>query len=436
MFHDERIEATSGKIYRNGILIVTILTIISLVIQWIYLVRIQEWSIVYLLTEIFIILAGVVLCGYGEIRMLGKVKDERYFFDKYQFYYRFSQVLLWIGLLGFALEVPFEMRASFNHQPANYILLIFELGGLIYLSYFFKKNKIYFNYSFIEEKPSLYFKKIGIYIAKLVLGLGCLYLFSFLVSLAVFKDASAGLALLFAFVISSISLGGAYLLLSGLEKLNYDEEEGKKESISMWIVGGFIVVLTFCRIILQIVLIQKENSVSGQVVAQFFQTMNLLTYTIYFFEGLFLSYFIIKANTSKFIRIGVGMICITLLYGLSYNLLNEGLLPIFVSTSEVGVLQEYQYFVSINSFITSVIYLVGVCLLILGLVKDFHYSKGLYAIIVVKVIAFIVARIIRSLSLNYNNICNITESSIAFVTTLILLIVGIRFRQPADILEN
>ncbi len=437
MFHDERIEATSGKIYRNGILLITIITAVSFVLQWIYLNQIQQFNLCYLLTEIFILITGIVLCCYGEGRMLGRAKDERYFFDKYHFYYRFSKMLLWMGLFGFALEVPFDMKAFFSHQKANEILLIFELAGLIYLSYFFKKNKIYFNYSFIEDTPSLYFKKVGIYIAKLILVLGCIYLISFLVSLTVFQDASAGLTLLFAFLISSISLGGIYLLLSGLEKLNYDEEEGKKGSISLGIAGGLIAVLALCSIILQSIYIQKANNEpNGYVVAQYLMILNQLSYVKSFFEGLFLSYFILKANKSKFIRLGVGMLCITLLCELTFDLLDRGMMFIFTSSSEVGIMYQFQLMLSIFSFIFSILYLLSVFFLILGLVKDYHYSKGLFVIIVINVISFIVIRIIRSVRLSDYHFLNIAESGITFVTTLILLYIGIRFHQPVEELEN
>ena len=68
MFYDERINAECGKMYQRGILYATILTAFFGALRAVELYALNAWQARYLLTELTIVISGIVILLIGLAR--------------------------------------------------------------------------------------------------------------------------------------------------------------------------------------------------------------------------------------------------------------------------------------------------------------------------------------------------------------------------------
>lgn len=147
MFSDERINMQCGKIYRNGIFIALCVTVLYLIGKCVTLqfhaVNCFEsffTFIGYFFCEISVIVSCIIIFLYALLKFCGE-KDERYYFEKSNYYLRSAKVLLIVGLSAYVLQLPFFRDSEYTKVTRNYMSLTVVLETLtyVYIYYNFRK---------------------------------------------------------------------------------------------------------------------------------------------------------------------------------------------------------------------------------------------------------------------------------------------------------
>ena len=220
MFDDERINYESGRIYRRGILLAVLYTLLFTVSR--LLLTRGFGGITHYLTEGAVVLSGVVILLVGWIRW-GFSRDERSRFEEHRYYLTAGKVFLVLALAGYAISIPFRARVT-NDYPVNELIINLETLGCVYFFFSFKRREVSFNYTFIHERGWSYYRRVLLNIAKLAGILLIPYGVASLLDLWLYGSFTMYVALLLGYIYSAVGLGLDYFLLSLLEKLNYDEE--------------------------------------------------------------------------------------------------------------------------------------------------------------------------------------------------------------------
>ena len=219
MFDDERINYESGRIYRRGILLAVLYTLLFTVSR--LLLTRGFGGITHYLTEGAVVLSGVVILLVGWIRW-GFSRDERSRFEEHRYYLTAGKVFLVLALAGYAVSIPFRARVT-NDYPVNELIINLETLGCVYFFFSFKRREVSFNYTFIHERGWSYYRRVLLNIAKLAGILLIPYGVASLLDLWLYGSFTMYVALLLGYIYSAVGLGLDYFLLSLLEKLNYDE---------------------------------------------------------------------------------------------------------------------------------------------------------------------------------------------------------------------
>ncbi len=255
MFYDERIYRESGKIYRNGILLCCILTLLYGVLRGYNLFLLQDLHFKYLSFEFFTCLTGFIILMSGELKWVFK-RDERDIFDKYAFYNKAGKIFLYASVCIYVLSVPFNFDRNSHDLPPNYILIQLEIIALVFFYYSFKAKGINFNYSFIGLNGGEYyfkvFKNIGTFCLILLVPFA-------LALLRCIFDLGAFLSILYSYLYSSLSLSAVYFFISFIEKLSFDKES-EKINISAYIL--FILSVAFS--ILYLIIYSNYNKIISE----------------------------------------------------------------------------------------------------------------------------------------------------------------------------
>lgn len=399
MFNDERINLISGKVYRNGVIIATIISIAYLILKCFVIYKQQFVFTSYIISEMFAVIGGIIIILIGELRLISQPKDERYYLDKYSFYITGAKYYLGIFLLGFAIAVPLEFDKLNIAMPLNTLLIHLEIIGLIYFSYFFKKNKIYFNYSVINENKSTYYKKVFYNIFKLLILLISLYSISLLIAFVKFATSDAILlvllSILMAFIFSFITLGLIYFFISWVEKVSFDEEVvNRKFSYATLIVG----IVTLLYVFVQGYLSAKNNFYikSGQysdelVRALFSRNLIIIKYVSYYynaFYGLLMMYLLIQLPNKKTSNLGINIIVLQLIVNIIYDLFRSNIMAMIAANNDShNALILFSQVTNMISIILSLVGLVGIFILMIGLIGEAKKKEG---IILIPIAALIV----------------------------------------------
>lgn len=159
MFYDERINHECGKIYRWGIGGATMISALYGVFRGIHLRSIGHLHMAYLLTELSIVICGLLILLIGALRF-GWQKDERSEYERHQYYLDAAKVFLITGLAGYAVSVSVSWNRPVSDLPVNFLIIFLEVFGAIYLFYAFKIRDINFNYTVISESKKTYYAHV------------------------------------------------------------------------------------------------------------------------------------------------------------------------------------------------------------------------------------------------------------------------------------
>ncbi|MDE6408594.1 MAG: hypothetical protein K2K50_08350 [Anaeroplasmataceae bacterium] len=249
MFQDERINKESGRIYRNCILFSLVIILMICIVKFIYYASIKEFQFPYIIAEVVLLLDSIAILGIGELHLVTKIKDELFYYKRYKYYKKAILVYLSIGLLGFAIALPFEYNNHFMDISSQSLLIHLESFGFLFLVFSFKRARINFNYSFIEENNTIYWKKVAWNIFKLFL----LHIVFLVVSL-IFNIVIVGhnyLNIFKFFAVSFLSLAFIYILISFVERVSNDCIVNEKKNNALLIVGGLPLFIYFVYFISQ-----------------------------------------------------------------------------------------------------------------------------------------------------------------------------------------
>ena len=221
MFYDERINAECGKMYQRGILYATILTAFFGALRAVELYALNAWQARYLLTELTIVISGIVILLIGLARF-GRQRDERVIFEKHRYYLNAGKVFLLLALSGYVIYVPFSLGRSADSMPPNQLILMLEALGCIYFFYHFKNKGINFNYSFIEQEK--YYGRVFANIGKMAGILAIAFSASLMIDFVLHHSIVNFLVITLAYLFSVLGLGLEYLFISWVERVSYHHE--------------------------------------------------------------------------------------------------------------------------------------------------------------------------------------------------------------------
>ena len=251
MFDDERINAECGKIYRKGILLAVLTTLLYVLSRTVTLLIQSEFHTFFTYTEALLVILGGGILTVGAIRF-HKHGDERMLYEKHMFYLNAGKIFILAVFGAYILTIPFTTEEMLGGQTHNHLLILLEILGCLYLFYAFKTKEINFNYSFIAESGARYYGKVLMNIGGLWLALLVPFLLSASWELILNESWRGALTILLAYIISSLGLSGEYFFLSLVEKMSYDTMDGKgfalgtRIAATVCLTAEFISSLLYC----------------------------------------------------------------------------------------------------------------------------------------------------------------------------------------------
>ena len=169
-FKDERIDNHLGRIYRNGMIFATILTVIYLFVRFLYLDQLRlvvQYKSIYIITELSVLVCAIAVLVIGLIKFARK-KDERIMHEMARYYLTGTKVFLYVTISAYAVSIPIfrELRNSSTADLNSFINALLTYG-LLYIYFCFRKHGIEINYSIINNPKGKYLlyvlRNIGVF---------------------------------------------------------------------------------------------------------------------------------------------------------------------------------------------------------------------------------------------------------------------------------
>lgn len=397
-FYDERINAECGRIYQRGILYATLVALLyGLLHGWsLFSVRYFGFDTpgflersVFFIPEATVFISGAVILLCGALRH-GRSVDEREVFEKHRYYLSAGKAFIIIAFIGYALTIPFSARRLSHDVPLNYLSKLFMILGAIYLYYTFKKRDIFFNYTFIQERKDLYYKRVFLNIAKLA---GVLFLGFFaaaLLDLGMHKSFLNFFSILVAYVLSVLSLGLEYLFISWTEKISYDE--GEHRGLNRGTLVKFLFLLGFVFVNFSVTLLQlgisngsmgqllKEQGLSlGEVLASVSNIKNFIDQEISVLTAMILCKFMCQIRECRTAR----KIIAALLILTSFSVFYHYAITFAISALQQASAYTLRLLIDINQWVTVLEVILSTVLwsvLILDLTRTVRLSPLLWVV--------------------------------------------------------
>lgn len=438
MFNDERIINERGIIFKKANLLAIFISVIFFIGRLLIYIHAGEgFKFFQFLTEVSVILINSIIIIYGELAFESNDKDERSIALKNQYYSRMGKYLLYSIILGFSLTIiAFNFRLG-NDFPPNYIIFVFEIAGLIFFYYQFKKHNISINYSFIDFSKKEYYKKVLVNIGQMSLVVLGIYVSCSFICLIIFQKLGYLLAFLIAGFISIISLGLGYLFLSFIEKIDYDQET---ENIKL----SFIILAVIAIIILivkGIISIKYYNLVSsidsdslnfpiGETLSKYLNLMVSLDFQYVTIFGVSLAYLIPHFKGKKIINIAI-LLNLTLLCMKELVKFIQKCLAFFL----MDTIETISIYSSINQVVFYVLFALDLgvfIVMIIGLIKEANYSKLMILFPIAKTVVFLIY-IFMSMQNKIWNAEKLSMISSIVITSLYILMLCLKKNKKQQV---
>ena len=389
MFYDERINHECGKIYRWGICGATMITALYGVFRGMHLHSIGHLYMAYLLTELSIVVCGVIILLVGVFRFGGQ-RDERNVYEKHQFYLGAAKVFLVTGLAGYAVSVPISWSRPVDDLPVNFLIIFLEVIGAIYLFYSFKTREINFNYTVIGEDKKTYYSHVHKNMGKLSGILFIAFLFASTLGIMLHGSVLQFIGIWLAYLWSCVGLSLEYLFISWIEKRSYDEEtpSGLKKAIVIAGIAMLISRLMVVGVNLWYVVVATGDlqayPAAGAYLARISYARLGVGYYFSVLAALALSHFMTQTRagkkSSRAVRGVIIMSVVSLLMDLGQRL--------FVMVASEAVMQWYAEHVNYLTFGIFIINFILICKAIKGLIDEFQAMRILWILPVARILAF------------------------------------------------
>lgn len=424
MFNDERIIIERGKILRKINVIALVVSFIFLISRVIIYLFSLSFNVVFLFnTELLTLFSSLIILLIGEKKYKNKLNDERITLEKYNYYNKSGIVLLIFVLIGYCISmIASDLRINMDFKT-NYIIHTYEVLGILCFYYYFKKNDININYSFIENDNKTYYKHVWKNILKLFIFLIVTYLICGGISVVVYNNVKSFIKFFIAGNVSIIYLGGMYLLLSYFEKIDYDNNDNKLIKKPFIIIALLFFILSIISEVIQfgynLLIYHHLNS----TVYDILQVLQEYTYSLsYYINILFIllfSFLLSYLKKTKKIKIVISLIFIVFLSSYMHTILGQTMRAALINGSiinslKVVTISEILMIYSYIGIFISVLDLPLIILLTIFLIKDYKYPKY----ILIFSIAIPAIHFINSFLINKNQILTI----ISFILQLIIVL--------------
>lgn len=394
MFNDERINQTCGQIYSRGILLAVLYTALFAASRILFRGRFQ---LSLFLTEITILTTGIAILLIGLLRW-GMIRDERGAFEKHNYYLAAGKVFVIAALAGYAVSIPLRVRIT-DDYPVNELILHLLALGCTYFFYTFKRHEVSFNYTFIDDPGRAYYLRVFLNIAKLAGILLLPFAAAAMLDFVLHQSFLYFLTILFGYVASVTGLGLDYLLLSVLEKLNYDEESSRSEVraskrgtlkrgtlVALVLTVGAELVAAVITIAYHTVLTQPLSQM-GRVVAAFNTALLRWSYPTLVITALALCLLMEQTSHSKRVRIGVCGVLIMQALDLALRAPRSSVIYFLESlNSDPAAIARYADALSAWSLVAWLLTIAFTCLWIHGLIRDCGVTPALWLTVALTVI--------------------------------------------------
>ena len=421
MVIEEKIRNSVGRVYRKGIIIITLLSLINLIYKLIVSL-INDFSILTLIAEVAIVLCGGIILLVGGNKTNEQNRYNRLDTSDEIDLGRNLKVFFFVILLSHAVSIPYYFinNRSSNVYYINYFILILEVIGAIYIYYSHKKENIYINYSFIEEQKKLYYDKVLKNIYKIVIVNIIVFLVSILLTYVltdILLTAIWAIVLSFLFCVVSLSL--IYLFLSWLDRSRYEEDTVEDLESTQ-------ITFTKTSLIIGITLIVLNFISTSLSLFQHFAISNIIN-NFMSMESVLGKFVLLQSNIQVYLRIFIAVIFILLLINMTRYVIENSktnqALKIFIIFELVKLafsyiqrfiltlmsvnenLNVYRYIISGNSILNNLISLTnGVIILILILMITKEFKVNQVVIVIPSFILFqklVVILMNRFINLNY-----------------------------------
>ncbi len=388
MFNDERINRVCARLYRTGILLAVLYTVLFSVCR----ALVAGFYVRLYLTEICIVLTGCMILAIDLIRW-GFSRDEREEFERHRYYLTAGKVFVIMALLGYALSIPLRIRLMSDYSHNTLILHLLTLG-CVYFFYTFKRQEVSFNYTFIDESASVYYRRVLLNIGKLAAVLLVPFGLAALLDLAMFGSFPHFLAILVGYILSTVELGAYYLILSILEKMNAREEGAEEETaLPRLLRKGTMVAFLFCigaqtvGVLLEVayrwVVTSFPLTQVGAVVRAFSRATGDWSCLTLALVALASSFLMEHHIHSKRVQIGVGGVLAVQAVSKVLGIVDTAVVVCLERGLDQRLSQtvsSYMDFLNLRSFIGWLLALVFACVMIYGLIRDCGADRRLWVV--------------------------------------------------------
>ena len=390
MFKDERIDQCIGKIYRKTMILFTFFSLFYLIVTSIF-----QFSLVSIINPIVVLISSLIILIYGEFILNRKtIKDERYYSIKSNYYQKAMFSFILSTLVGFIIAVILSFKYP-NSNTTNSFLLFMEVISFLFINYQIKKNEINFNYSFINLNNGGYYKRVFKNILKLLVYISIIYLIIFFISLIIFFNFKLIISFLIIYITSSlisfVSLSLLYLVLSWMEKINYDEMDQDSKYFKGMLIS-LIIALSYAFTLIYLITyaialskgdIHVNNNQLGTLISNINIAVNYLTYyqIIFFTYAISILFFHLKSTSRSYKWVNIINIyfLISVLYRIFSPIILSSLALHFNNAQSIQLITSINYYLSI---LFTLIFNLALLLLFINLVKEYQYRKWIiFAII-------------------------------------------------------
>ncbi len=375
MFRDERIEQACGNIYSRGILLAVLYTLLF------WAARVITFGVYYLpmfLTEAVIVLTGAGIWLVGLVRW-GFSREERANFERHTYYLTAGKVFVVAALVGYAISIPLRARVTEDYA-VNELILHLETLGCVYFFYAFKRRRVSFNYTFIDDPSGGYYRRVFLNIAKLAGILLVPFSMAAMLDLVLHRSFVFFLAILLSYVTSVVGFGLDYLLFSVLEKMNYDEETPKslkKGTIVAFILALGAELVTVALTITEAVVLKFPLTEVGRVLAAFSAAIVRWSYPSLIITALALCFLMEQVWHSKRVRIGVCGYLTVQAIDLALRPVRTAIIVV-LERRYFDLIRQYTDFLTLWFALVWLLCLIFSCVMLHGLIRDCGASRHLW----------------------------------------------------------
>ena len=346
----------------------------------------------------------ISILGAGGILLFGKFyytdeSDKEIMHKKYSFYRQASKYLLIAIIFGYSVASLASFRIMYLDFPPSNTIFFYQIFGLIYFYFQFKKNNININYSFINKDKKSYY----LHVLKLILYFLAISIAIYFVCGLIFFFRVKEFLLISNYVLITviihicfiIGIGLEYLYFSFLEKIEYDNKTNCLK-IS-YLISGIILVLlflllSFVNLAISYISFKEDISNLGSVYIILYKSSTNIDYIIYFFIILTLSFFMPYFYNNKLTPFSIK----------AYWLFTIIIMFLKLITSTIG------YYFLINDVMMdsltinviniplNIISLLLFIIVIYALIKENGFSEKLFIIPIIEIIIYVITIILTT----------------------------------------